>query len=747
MYPVSARYKELMRAQIRECTAHARIYIGVIDSTAAADATLQYSEAVGYSTPANVNADAGVTVSYLTFEPSRWRLDGAQQTLPDNTAALAVQGWISAAQSDADGVFANPPTIAISFSTTHSMAGLTLIFGDTIEDAPAQLTVLSYAEGTLLNTQVLTDVLTAAVCPAELLLSGVDKIVLRWDKTRAGAGRARLARLVFGIGYSYSDTDILQITERHTDAPVSTALPSSGLSFDLRNDSRFNVDSETALVRFFADGQEVQVDYGVTVDGAIEWVPGGHWYLSSWSTTGDKASFTATDKIDQLTKTTYEHGTYDFSWHNAYDRAQEVLADAAIMECNLDPAIKSAQVMAPLPIQTHAVELQLLANRACARLTVDRKGRVVIEQQTLTPSLTAPAWASTDRYTLYSDPASVLTGSTPYATLEPHYWRVDGSQKLLPEDTSSKIAGSGMTSKEIADSAGVFASKAALIWTANLATSTNVCRITMGFGGQTPAEVQLLAYCDGAWTTATVARPSADPYTVDVNYKHATKLEAIITKAQAAGQRGHFSAVSVSNILDVVLDGAQRFQSDDKAELATKLRAVTGAWTWRSYYPGSTEELVSTKLSTNSGWVRLEHGLAYNAAVVCTDTSVTVEATHYAYVSYVRLTSTTTKDVEIKITGYKMAEVQHPLSSTANDTGEDLAISNPLFDVINVQVVLDWMRSYYKRRVLRTIKTRGYPELDCGDYVYLDDGKAAQIIGTELSYTGAFNETFTLRGE
>lgn len=744
MYPVSQRYKELMQAQFRESQSLARIYLGVFDASASSDATLSYPAATAYSYPVNVNKDVDINISYATFEGHYFRLDGKQMLLPQSTAAFRPQGWVSAVQSNADGVFETPPQIMMDFSIPHTMVGLTLTFGTVEEDVPAQLTIISYLNGQKINEQTVSDGLEP-VYKGEFLLEDVDGVILRFDRTKGPYGRARLNHIEFGIGYSFQGNDIIKITEKHTDSPVSTALPSSSLSFDLRNtDNRFGVDSDTALVRFFADNQKVQLDYGLNVDGTPEWVTGGRWTLATWKTNGETASFTAEDILTRLTKSTYEKSIYDFKWHQLDDLARAVLEDAGITDYYLDPYLNRTSTQAPLPITSHAAALQLIANRGRCRLFVDRDGRISIERLTIYPEFQIAQQSST-RYTYYSDPASVLNGTaTDYATFEPEYFRLDGSMLLLPENDGQRVPDSGMTSTEQADDSGNFSAAGSLVWYVSTPDPTNIYSVTFGFAGQIPAQIGITAYKDGEWLPWQYFSPSSNRETFEVNFQHVTTLEAAITKARKGGQRGHFSCFSANNVSDFVISKNQIFKNP-KSEMATKLKSVTSQWIWRSYYPGVRNELASTKMNTNQGWVKINHDIAKNPQVEIDDASVSVEAKHYAYVSYVKLTSATDKEVKITITGDKIAEIEHPIAFNVSETGEDLPVENPLFDAENSIEVLKWMASYYSRREKHEVSMRGYPERSCGDYAYLWDGSDVQITGTNLVYNGAFNEDFTIR--
>ena len=130
MYPVSAAYRHAMRRQVRD-QGYVRLQFGIFDASAPGDAAVTVPPGTWYSDVSVLDGgESPVRVSYATFEWDRMRLDGTQRLLPESGAELAAQGFVSAALCGADGVFASPPVVSVAFGTVHSMAGLTLDFGD-----------------------------------------------------------------------------------------------------------------------------------------------------------------------------------------------------------------------------------------------------------------------------------------------------------------------------------------------------------------------------------------------------------------------------------------------------------------------------------------------------------------------------------------------------------------------------------------------------------------------------------------
>jgi len=739
MYPVTKQYKDIMRAPIREAQAHATVYFGMFDRTAAPDATFDWSVPERYAQPLNINSRKNITVSYATFEPNQLRLDGKQMLLPSNTTLWQPQGFVSSVVSGEGGWFDPAPYIDIEFSVLHSMVGLTLHF-DKAYDTPAQLTVLSYRNSELLNEQTVTDDIPY-VFIQEFLLEDVDRLVVRFDKARKAGSRARLNRIEFGIGYTYSDTDLIELSEKHTGSPLSLTLPTSSLMFTLFNeDGRFDVDSDTALQRFLASGQRGTVDYGIDVGDGVEVIPGGEWTLASWRVSGTTAQFTMEDALARLNKTTYETSTFDGEEHSLYELAQAVFADAGLTAKHyyIDPYLSKVFTRAPLPIGTHATSLQLIANAGRCRLYVDRNGVITLER--LIADLIPTASSDTIQMPYSDAETATQQDNAIYATFEPDFLRLDGTQLLVPSDADYRDA--GYTVETVSDSEGNFAPNELIL---TYTDPTNVFSVEVDWGTyHPPATARLSCRVDGVWGSTTTIYPKARKERYAVSFRHCDAVKLEILKASVPGQRARVQYVTTSMMSDFELTKDQIY-GNPNGSMEARLRNVVAEWTLFSA-ESTVSDIVSVDVETNSGWVKINHELCLEPEITVDSEDVAVEEIHYAYVSYIRLTSDTTQTVKAILTGKKVNTATRTVTAHGNDTGEDLEVQNPLLASESLaQEVADWVRDYYIGRVIYESDTRGFPELDNYDTVYMWDGGAAVINSLELTYNGAFNQKLKLR--
>jgi hypothetical protein len=135
--------------------------------------------------------------------------------------------------------------------------------------------------------------------------------------------------------------------------------------------------------------QEVKTRYGFKVnDETTEWIEGGIFYLSSWDApqNGMTAEFTARDLLEFMSTMFYE-GVYDPNGADLYSLAFQVLQKADLplnsdgtVKWVIDESLKSIYTVAPLPIDTLANCLQLIANAGQCVLYQDRKGTLHIER-------------------------------------------------------------------------------------------------------------------------------------------------------------------------------------------------------------------------------------------------------------------------------------------------------------------------------------------------------------------------------
>ena len=127
----------------------------------------------------------------------------------------------------------------------------------------------------------------------------------------------------------YTKSDIMSFTHQQTGSIMSGELPKNHIEFKLDNsDGKWNPSNPTGLERYLSERLKITLRYGMDIDGVIEWIPGGVFYLSEWHTpaNGIEASFVARDLLEYMIDRPYTgklEGTL-------YEVAERAVAEAGI---------------------------------------------------------------------------------------------------------------------------------------------------------------------------------------------------------------------------------------------------------------------------------------------------------------------------------------------------------------------------------------------------------------------------------
>ena len=204
--------------------------------------------------------------------------------------------------------------------------------------------------------------------------------IVRWSFSNR---RARIEEIVIGIDKSYSKTDLFSYSHSQSVNPLSAELPKIEINFSLNNvDNAYNPHNPDTLSQYLIERQEVKVKYGYKINNRIEWINGGRFYLSEWDAPQDgiTAEFVARDLLEFM-QGTYYGGIYHADGISLYDLAVDVLTDANLpthndgsVKWSIDESLKDIYTTAPLPIDTHANCLQLIANAGGCVMYQDRSG-------------------------------------------------------------------------------------------------------------------------------------------------------------------------------------------------------------------------------------------------------------------------------------------------------------------------------------------------------------------------------------
>jgi hypothetical protein len=346
------------------------------ESVASANMEETYSNAASLTSTRPVDRE-----KYSSLEWNSWGLDGSFSYFdgqPENP------GYVSNELAGEDAVFTALPAIQISFLNQHTelIPGVTITWSETFSEWASKFRVAAYNGDTMIAERTVEDN-TSPLTQVWLDLQGYNKItieVLEWSHPQH---RAKVTRVYLGIQAIYTKDDLLAYTHTQSVDLLSAALPKNEIVFNLRNeDSRWNLENPTGAERYMMERQEVTVKYGMTVGGATEWIDGGHFWLSGWSSpaNGIEASFTARDLIEFMNEkyTGPISGTLYAIATSAFQQADLPISETGAVRYWVDNRLSQYSTTIGGE-NTIAEVLQKVAHMACCVLFQDREGIMRLE--------------------------------------------------------------------------------------------------------------------------------------------------------------------------------------------------------------------------------------------------------------------------------------------------------------------------------------------------------------------------------
>lgn len=258
-----------------------------------------------YSAVADVvNEEALNEPMYATLEHNLWALDSSLGVLSETP--VMTDGFVSSNISGADGAFSEIPTITISFSKVHTnnIPGISVTWSKAYEEYATRFRITIYNGATVVKTILVEDNRSVSSNVWEAI-SGYDKIVLEVLEWCKPYRRARLLEVLIGIKQVYTKADLMGYSHEQDADLLSGALPKNSIVFELDNsDNRWNPDNPVGTEQYLIQRQTLIVRYGLLINGEMEWIRAGTFYMSEWDTpsNGITASFTARDLLEFCTE-------------------------------------------------------------------------------------------------------------------------------------------------------------------------------------------------------------------------------------------------------------------------------------------------------------------------------------------------------------------------------------------------------------------------------------------------------------
>lgn len=362
-----------------------RVEFGLFDVTARGDSTPSCQSAQLFCDLAAdlLLEERPSQTKYGTLEARQFLMDGSFELFPEEPAGSFWGLW-SRQQSGADGRFAEPPVLDVSFGQDHSSSGVTLHFYEPTGDWASDVLIQWYgAAGELLAATRCAPDAVDYYCAFKV--TGYRAIKLTFLATSRPGRYLKLAGLDYGVALTFAGDQVREAKVLEEVDLLSNEIRVNTLDLTLFNkNGAFSILNPAGVFDVLQHKQKFTVWEDVRADAkAVEKVSHnmGTFYLSEWENTSDTlASFSAVDAVGLLDSAPHRGGIYDTT-------AGALVAD--ILEgydYELAPSLAERPVRGWLPIGTRRSALQQLAFALGAVVDCSRSDKIKIYPPPTRPS-------------------------------------------------------------------------------------------------------------------------------------------------------------------------------------------------------------------------------------------------------------------------------------------------------------------------------------------------------------------------
>lgn len=442
MQEVSERWRSGHRQTLLN-ESFVEVSLNIADPDALASVSARDNGAVYISdTPQVVSEVDKNAVPYCTLEQNLWVLDGSRKALPESD--FGENGFIGNELSDDVCVFSSKmPIITLDFPHVFEnlIPGITITWSTTYGEFADGFVVRAYnGETVVAEREVVGNRSTKSLVMMDIV--AYNRIEIMITKWCLPYHRARVEDIFVGINRVYTKSELFGYSHSQSVDPLSTALPKNEIQFSLDNvNGEYDPYNEQGMAKYLMSRQEVKARYGLKLDdGSVEWIPGGTFYLSEWyaKQNGLTADFTARDLLEFMSDIYKEAQMVRV--RSLYDMAVEVLMaanlplnDDGTVKWRIDESLKSITTSAPLPEDTLANCLQLIANAGGCVLYQDRSGILHIEP--LVTNVNADYTIST--FNSYSKAEITLGKPVKQVTVKVYHYTVAEDNPLVIEKSET----------------------------------------------------------------------------------------------------------------------------------------------------------------------------------------------------------------------------------------------------------------------------------------------------------------------
>lgn len=250
--------------------------------------------------------DASVSTTSYIIDGYDWPI--GEDEYVNNTGFCFHTGWggtpeFAATIASEAGTFTANPLLTLQLGSVHATAvpGITITFAPDRGEWATEFIVRAYNGVTLLATETVTGNTEPILVVDITGIVSYDKVTVEIVKWSLPNRYARIMEIALGLKQVYTKAELFGYEHTSSGNLASAELPKNSIQFKLDNtDGRWNPSNPTGLEQYLIERQTISVRYGFKINGSIEWVKVGTFYMSEWDTpsNGLEATFTARDSLE-----------------------------------------------------------------------------------------------------------------------------------------------------------------------------------------------------------------------------------------------------------------------------------------------------------------------------------------------------------------------------------------------------------------------------------------------------------------
>jgi hypothetical protein len=305
---------------------------------------------------------------YATMEHNMWSLDGTRGILPDSGEDIT-PGYVSQDDSPTE------LTVVLSETVTSVVPGFTITWSSEFSEYPNTFTVIAKNGETVVDSITVTGN-TSVKTAVDLETEGFDRITIEPHDWVLPSRRTRVDKVVIGHELTFNKGNIVSYQHEHSGDILCGELPKNTIRFSILNvDGQWNPSNPSGLWRYLSDRQKITARYGISINGNIEWIPAGVFYLSDWNApaNGLEASFEARDIFEFLLNEPYTGRSTGTLAEMVSDALGDLLPNVVFTQAmeNTSGTLSGDE--------TAAEVIQMCANAGCSSVYQDRDGSLVFK--------------------------------------------------------------------------------------------------------------------------------------------------------------------------------------------------------------------------------------------------------------------------------------------------------------------------------------------------------------------------------